>query len=130
MGIYDRQILTAKRLLFRNGQSVTWREPAAPITAPTGPAQPWKPTAGIPTDYPDTRIAFFPNTKENRETLHYSNDTDIPAGSEIGLMGAVDFNPTLKGIVIRPDGQQLRVKSISPIKPNGEIILYTIDFDV
>ena len=125
---YSDMARTATELIKEFGGEVIWREVADPIVPNSGQPQPWRPTAGVPTDYA-VQVAFFPNTKENREALHYSSDSDVPTGTELGLLGPVDFTPTLKGIVLR-GGEQLPVTKINPLRPNGVALYYTLEFDV
>lgn len=129
MGIHSRAVATAKRLIYRHGRTVTWRRFPAPIAPPTGPATPWKPTDPIPVDE-SVRIVFLPKSNENQELLRYLKGSDITIGSLQGLMPVVDFEPSLKDIVIDSDGKQLNIKAISPLKPGNEIIFYTIEFEV
>lgn len=125
MGQFDRQIATAKRLIAKYGQTCIWRKVAN--GAPVDSLKPWKPTASETSDN-NASIVFLPASRENRELLRYLKGTEIPVGSIQGLMPAVSFEPTLKDVVIR-DGKQLRLKSIDPVSPNGEIILYTLEFE-
>jgi len=125
MGVYDRQIATAKRLISQKGQSVTWRQLAD--GAPVDSSKPWKPSAATPTDNP-VSIVFLPPLKENQELIRYLKGTEVPTGSVSGLMPAVTFAPAAKDVVIR-NSVELVVKSIDPLSPNGEIILYFLEFE-
>ena len=62
-----------------------------------------------------------------RETIAYLRGTEVPTGSVMGLMGAVNFEPSLKDVVIR-DGKELRLENIDVLSPNGKTILYTVVF--
>jgi hypothetical protein len=62
------------------------------------------------------------------EFFRYLKGTDIPIGSMIGLMGAVNFEPKLSDIIIRPN-DELKIKSISPLAPNGDIIFYQLEIE-
>jgi len=124
MGQFDRQIETAKRFIAKNGQSVTWRKLG--VDTPD-PSTPWKPAADTPDDHMAT-ICFLPPGRVGQELIRYLKGTEVTTGSVQGLMSAVDFEPTANDVVIR-DGKNLRIKSIDPLSPNGQIILYTIEFD-
>lgn len=124
MGIYDNAVKTAKRLIHRYGQPVTWRQPAAV----SNDATPWNPTAAAPTDEP-VKIVFLPKNNESQALLRYLAGTEITIGSLQGLMPVVDFTPDLSDVVLR-DGKELRIKAITPLSPGGVIIFYTIEFDV
>lgn len=125
MGRFDRQIETAKRLIAKNGQTVTWRKPAA--TTPDV-SKPWLPVAALPTDYDDVVICFLPPGRIGEELIKFVKGSEVTTGSVQGLMASVSFEPDAKDIVLR-DGKTLRIKSIDPLSPNGQVILYTIEFD-
>lgn len=125
MGQFDRQIETAKRLIKKNGQLVTWRKLAA--TTPDA-SKPWLVAASTPTDYEDVSICFLPPGRVTQELIHYIKGSDVTTGNVQGLMAAQAFEPDAKDVVMR-DGKTLRIKSIDPLAPNGQSILYTIEFD-
>jgi hypothetical protein len=122
MGQFDAQIALAQQAIKDNGQAVIWRQ--LNRTADVG--EPWKVASGN-VDY-SPFICFFPVNKQTRETLHYiAGSNELKDGSVIGLMGAVNFVPSLADVVIR-DGKQLNIASIEVLAPNGQAILYTIEF--
>jgi len=125
MGVYDRQIATALRVIREKGEACTWTAKAAPTT---DPATPWLPVAGVAVAYTNTPIAFFPLSRQWSELLRYLKGTEVVTGSLYGLMPAVAFAPQLTDIITRTDGSKLAPITIDPLAPNGEIILYTIEF--
>lgn len=124
MGVYDRQIASAKRQIAAKGQDVTWR--VLVDGAPPDASKPWKPSAATPDDKP-VKIVFLPHTTAKNQLIRYLKGTEVPTGALTGLMAAVDFEPKAKDVVIR-DGVELVVESIDLIAPNGEPILYTLEF--
>lgn len=124
MGIFDRQIETALRLIKKNGQSVTWRKTALSVADPDAP---WLQLPGTITDY-TPHICFLPLDREGQDFLVALGNTEAITGSYYGLMGAVDFTPAIGDVVIR-DGVTLEIKSIDLLSPNGQKILYTIIFN-
>lgn len=125
MGRFDRQIQTAKRLIAKNGRAVKWR--VVRDAAPADPSQPWKPTnPATPVEH-DVTICFLTVDKDTYETLSYMAGGEVPMGAVMGLMGAVNFEPSLKDVVIR-DGKELRLFNIEELNPNGQTILYTMVF--
>lgn len=123
MARFDRQIATALRLIQKNGQLVQWRQPQRTADV----AEPWKVDATAPIDH-DVYICFLPVNKENRELVHYlRGSNEIKSGSVIGLMGNVSFEPDASNFVIR-NGKQLAIQSLDLLSPNGQKILYTIEF--
>ncbi len=59
----------------------------------------------------------------------YLKGTEVVTGSTKALMASVSFTPSIQDVVVRSSGETLRIKSIDPLSPNGQIILYTIEFD-
>jgi len=127
MGVFDRQIATAKRLIAKNGQLVQWHVPQA---GAANPLTPWKPTAPGTDVSHDVRIVFLPASRVNYELIRaLANAPDIVGGKSYGLMAAVDFEPAKTHYVMR-NGVQYRIEYIDILSPNGEKILYTIGFDL
>lgn len=124
MARFDRAIATAKRLIAKNGQAVTWRVIDDPT--PTDPNKPWEPGPATPDDK-DVTICFLPIDRQTQETFTFLKGVEVPTGSVMGLMGQVNFEPNLKDVVIR-DGKELRIASLDVLSPNGQKILYTVVF--
>lgn len=124
MGIFDRSIENAKRAIKEKGQVVIWRTLVDELSI--DPNKPWLPSASIPVEN-SVSIVFLPLSKENREFLRYLKETSIPTGSLSGLMGAVSFEPKIKDVVIR-DNKELVVLNFDKISPNGNAILYIVEF--
>ena len=125
MGVFDRQVATALRLISEKGQTVTWVKKANPVFA--DPNKPWIKTDGSDVSY-SVKVVFFPiyrDLKENQAVMDY---TRREVGAEMCFMGQVSFNPELSDILIR-DGVSLIVKNIDTIRPNGEVILHEIEFE-
>lgn len=125
MARFDRQVQTAKRLIAKNGQLVKWR--IVRDASPANPAQPWKPTNPATPVEEDVTICFLTVDKDTYETASYMAGGEVPMGAVMGLMGAVNFEPSLKDVVIR-DGKEFRLENIDVLSPNGQTILYTVVF--
>ena len=127
MGRFDRQIASAEKQIAKNGQSVVWRQ--VNKGTPADPDKPWKPSVASDTDK-SVVICFLPVNRVNQQLFAYLRGTnDIPQGNVMGLMkGNVDFTPKPKDVVVR-DGETYRIKSIEPLSPNGQKLLYTIEFE-
>lgn len=122
MSIYNRQIESAKKLIRSKGKLVLWR---TFIDNPT--TVKWKPEAPTTQDH-NVYITFFPIMSVMKEFLRYMKDTDIPVGSIQGYMAAQSFEPSLRDIVI--SGHEIyNVKNIQKLAPNGDVILYILEFD-
>lgn len=124
MGQFDRQIATAKRLIQKNGQKVIWRQ-LPDISA--DPLKPWNGQLAAPIDN-EVLICFVPaKEKSTRVLFEYLAGSEVQIGSLAGLMGEVPFTPNPKDVVIR-DGVELRFESIDVLSPNGQKVLYTLEF--
>ena len=123
MGVFDRQIATAKRLIAKNGRLVIWR--VILDGTMVDPLKPWEPGAAQVTDYPDTPIVFLPTGYKGETTLFRSKTGEQSSGTFQILMGAVPFEPSNKDVII--DGSiEYRIDYIDKLAPNGDAILYTI----
>lgn len=125
MARFDRQIATAKRLIKKNGQLVQWRQ----RTSVADPDQPW--LGGAPVDtFHDVYIAFVSDEqKDDRKSNMYMEAAPSTTIGRIpGLMGAVDFVPSLEDVVIR-DGAELRLVTMDILRPNNQVIMYTLEFE-
>lgn len=124
MAQFDRQIATAKRLIAKYGQTVTWRS----VVDGANASEPWKPPEAADVDH-EVNICFVPvRDNEWRKLLTYLKGSEVPGGYLAGIMGQVDFTPSLKDVVIR-DGVTLRIASIDVLSPNGQKILYSVEFE-
>ena len=119
MGKFDRQIATAKRLIQKNGQLVQWKQTEKDVSA----TNPWE---QVETEavLNDVYICFLPSTDP---WIRYIKGTDVVSGGLYGLIGQVSFDISASDVVIR-DSEELRIKSIDRLSPNGQNILYTIEF--
>lgn len=123
MARFDRQIATALRLIKKNGQLVQWRQ----LQRTENPAEPGEVISAPPIDR-NVYICFLPVDKDNKEFINYLRGTnEIKMGSLIGLMGQVSFTPDPADLVIR-DGVTLEMFNVDLLSPNGQKILYTVEF--
>lgn len=129
MGQFDRQTATATRLIAKNGRKVLWRKQTA--GALPDAAKPWKPGTDAEVDYPVT-VVFLPEGLQTKAFMQTLLGTDVIAGHDYGLMGAVGFVPTVKDALYDLDGVTMlrTVESVDPLAPNGDVIMYTLRFGV
>ncbi len=125
MGVYDKQMALAVRMISTKGQTVTWRKQTA---EPIDDNKPWELNTSVDTDYSPS-IVFLPIDLINHEFRRFMKDSNLIAGNEGGLMAAVDFTPEVGDMVIR-GSEVLKVKNFYRLSPNGEIILYIIEFNL
>lgn len=127
---FERQIATATRLIGRYGARCNWREPGTPTGSPAAPVP------GTPVDH-EVTILFLTNT--TRESLSgllsMITDTELPSGGKRGLMAAVNFQPSLSGLIsvgvtyAEPALRILPKNGIDLLAPNQvEPILYYLRF--
>lgn len=124
MARFDRSIAVAQRLIKKNGEAVKWRVTTAPVDDPDKPWLKGEPTV---VDH-DAIICFLPVTQRMHEMLIYVKGSEIIGGYTLGYMGAVkDFVPSPTDQVIR-DGVAYAIEYIDKLAPNGQQVLYTIEF--
>ena len=116
---YGRHIATAKRLIAQKGQAVTWREPA---DATPDPDKPWRSTPNAATDHV-VNVVTLPDNSARFAAL--VGGTDVPEGTQLAYMGAVDFEPTVRGTLIIA-GKAYRVTYLSPLAPDGTPIIWIV----
>ena len=129
MAGYERQIATAKRLIAKRGQAVSWlvRPEGTTDPAEVAGASKWRPKATGTVAAPrPVIIAFFPVDQAKYESLR-GMGVELTTGSQLGYMAAVPFTPSQKDTVLR-NGETLPVEHIEVIAPNGDTILYEIVF--
>ena len=123
MSVYDRQIASAIRLIKAKGQTVTWKK----TNLVQDSTQPWK-TSDPSAAMHSVAIVFLKPQSDFRNKMnHLLKGTDVPNGGVRGLMGAVDFTPDLTDVVIRNE-VEMRIMNFDVIAPNGDAILYDIEF--
>lgn len=123
MGVYDRLISTATRMINQKGQSAIWR--SIVNDTPVNPDKPWE-VSTVTTDNP-VKIVFLPIEEIGRYFTNYRKNTEVPTGNLAGYMAQVSFTPTLKDVVIR-DGNELTIVNLTEYNPNGESILWIVEF--
>ncbi|AMW36194.1 head tail joining protein [Xanthomonas phage XAJ2] len=126
MGIFDRQIASAERAIAKNGQAVKWLLIGE---ASQEGSEPWNNPNPAPVEK-DVVICFLPPTAQSKYFSVLANgQSDLPSSYMRGLMkGNIDFVPTVKSTVIR-DGQALTVRAVEKLSPNGEKVLYKLEFE-
>lgn len=125
MARFDSVIATVLRLIEKNGQAVTWNSVADSVP---NSAEPWNVTV-LPPIPRNARICFVPpKDNEWRKLLAYLKGTEVPISKLAGLMGAVNFTPKITDFVNRA-GVDLKIANIDVLAPNGQIVLYTIEFE-
>jgi hypothetical protein len=115
--MWDEEIDYVLEEIEQSGQLINWKQINKVETS-----TPWLPTNGTAIDN-DVFMCFATNAK-----LQYWSGTEIPVGMMIGLMGQVDFTPKMKDVVIR-NGEELTVKQINTLAPNGVVVLYKVVFE-
>lgn len=125
MGKFDSQIATAQRLIKENGQLVSWKQQSVAIADDT---KPWNSSRANEVSYPVYIVFLSPRSNGLLNVFQLLKGTDITTGGNRGLMGAVTgFTPQITDKVIR-DGVTYAINSIDVLAPNGQTILYKIEF--
>lgn len=121
MGVFDRQIATATRLIAAKGQACVWQQ--VPTTTPD-PSKPWEQQNSAMTPY-NVKIAFLPASSPLLRLIQGSN---IASSRTRGLMAAVGFTPSIADTVQR-GSEILRLCDLDAVNINGEIILWKMEFE-
>lgn len=126
MGVYDRQIASAKRQIAAKGRACLWRgnNVAVPSNGLTA-------AAAAPVDDDNAvSVLFLPDSRQNRAFLQQLAGSDMVIGSDYGLMGQAPFTPQLNDEIYDETGTELlrTVYEARPFAPNGEVILWTLFF--
>lgn len=124
MGIYDADIKGAQQQIKQAGQLVTWDKD---VTGTPDPSKPWNTKKASDNQYSVYIVFLSPRSNGLLNVFQLLKGTDVTIGGFRGLMGAVSFTPEITDKVIR-DGQVLSIDSIDIVAPNGQPILYKINF--
>ena len=124
MGVFDRQVATARRLIERYGEACLWQKPGEKDVDE-------KPWVGTSVDTPDpvpVKIAFFPNGGDASiaAVIAMLGDTDVNIASEYGLMPAVDFDPATSDTLTDSTDRVVEIVKMTPLAPNGQIIFWKV----
>lgn len=124
MGVFDRQIETARRLIERYGEACAWQKPGDEDPD----VKPWHGSEVDPPEPTAVKIAFFPNGGDTSIAAVFAalGDTDAVVASEYGLMSAVDFDPETTDRLTDSAGRVVEITKLSPLRPNGEVILWKL----
>ena len=120
--VFERQIATAKRLIEKYGEDCLWQQPGERDPD----AKPWHGSNENAPDPTPVKIAFFPNGGDMAAVIAALGDTDATVASEYGLMSAVDFDPATSDTLTDSAGNNVEIVKMTPLRPNGEIILWKL----
>ncbi len=132
MGVYDPQIEVAKRLIKDKGMQCIWR--VMPVGKPPDCDEPWNVNAvGEASVIKHTvNVCFVSDTVVNAISgLRVNRSDDTPETSmrrQFGIMGQVPFEVALNHELQVNSGARLRLVNVRILSPNGEIILYGMEF--
>lgn len=124
MGEYDSQIAIALKLIKKKGQLVTWVKQNVSRDG----TKPWKTTeVGGGATFPVSIVFIASGSAPQDAFVHLIKGTSVPTGAPKGLMGAVPFVPEINDHILR-GSDKFNVESIEIVQPNGDPILYKIQF--
>lgn len=125
MGRFDRQVASAARMIRENGQKVVWQACAGGTAA--DPDKPWDTSGGSKTEH-TVDMVFVSINRTDARFMQYFKGSELAEGFLKGLMPAVAFKPDINDYVVRGD-ETYKVKNVDPVAPNGQVILYKIEFE-
>lgn len=124
MGVFDRSVASAKRLIEKYGEVCLWQKPGERDST----VKPWHGSNENPPDATPVRIVFFPNGGDTSiaAVIAALGDTEINIASEYGLMAAVDFDPLTSDTLTDSQGNNVEIVKMTPLAPNGQIIFWKL----
>lgn len=130
MGTFDRQVKSVKRLIDKYGQLVTFKSTTL-LNANTN--KPWELTNGTPAQK-DIKVIFLSPSSNGesflgRELLQYLTGTSVASGKIRGYCAAFEYEPKLNDIITR-DSNELTIKAVDTLSPNGQVLMHVLEFDV
>lgn len=124
MGQFDRLRNTATRLIAKYGEKVRYInvKDGAPIDG-----REWEKSEPTKIEHIISAV-FLPNKSSIEQLFQMMQNGNVQTGNETVYIPTLPFTPSLKDIIIRSDGVERRLKSISPIQPNGDaVVVYKMD---
>jgi hypothetical protein len=122
-GVLANALKTVQRQIGIYGEQIQWMQAAAPTVADE--SKPWIATPGEPTSYP---TSFLFTSAANNPFLQLIAGSEVVVGKLQGIMPVGSFVPAATDSVVRSDGSQLSIESISPLAPSGEPLMYYVVF--
>lgn len=131
MTAYSRQLQSARRMIAKKGQVVSWQvfSPGTtdPLVTPGASRFRPKPVAGATLVTFPVRIVFLPVGRVNYESLS-ARGIEVQDGYSLGYMANTpSLTPNLADLVVR-NSERYAVKHIDILAPGGVPLLYTILF--
>ncbi len=129
MARFDSAIALAKRLIDKNGQDADLRTFVA--GPPPDPTKPWEPGANVPSDQ-TVRAVFLPLGKPGTRLVEeiYEDGTLVRIGDLSVLIASTDkdgnpVNMDVGGIIYR-SADPWKIQASSPLSPNGQLIMFSL----
>lgn len=131
MTAYSRQLQSARRMIAKKGQAVTWAvfSPGTtdPVVTPGASRFRPKPIAGATPVTHSVRIVFLPVGRVNYESLS-ARGIEVQDGYSLGYMANTPgLTPNLADHVVR-GSKRYAIRHIDILAPDGVPLLYTILF--
>lgn len=94
---------------------------------PVNTTTPWEPQAGpVATTSVAARMVFVPKTRENQPPAKYADGTESRAGDLNVYVGPeIALPPDVGGTIMRADGAKWVIKTMAPLDPSGDTLLYS-----
>lgn len=127
MGVYDRPIATAQRLIRKYGEECAWQKPPVETAGVPG-----YPGVGATPDPIPCHLAFFSGRDLGRGRgleafLAMMQGMEVPQNGEFALLaGGIDFTPENTDTITRSDGSPVAIKDIDRLAPGGVPVLYYV----
>jgi hypothetical protein len=112
MSVYTNFIALAKRLIAKYGTLVTWQVMQDDKTFAS-----------------HTVYIVFKATEGAEAFTRFVQGSDMSIGNSDAFLAAQPWTPTINDRILRNDGTKFSLKSITPVKPGNEIVVYKLEFN-
>ena len=121
IGAYAEDVQAVKEMIAEDGETVSWTvQEKTPVDAD----KPWLGDDATPVTK-NPAICFVPAGGGFYNFTQFMKGTEVPKGSQFGLMGAVDFEPKIGDVIERASGPVV-VKTVDKVQPAEEVVLYIL----
>jgi len=129
MGVFDRQIRSVERLVKKYGQLVTIMS-SVPDTP--DPNKPWEQVEDVPVSTDVYMVFLSPSVSGSallgKEFIEYVKGSELKVSEVRGYMATTSVKPKVSDVVLR-DGKELKIRALDILSPNGQDLLYTVEFE-
>lgn len=114
MSVYTNFIALAKRLIQKYGTQVQWVIAQNDQTTP---------------NVVQTPFVVFKEDGAASAFLRFMQNSNVSIGNEDAFMAQQNFTPTMFDKIVRKNGTTYSIKSLTPVAPGDEIVVWKIELN-